>query len=145
MMTQKLAYTFDEAAEQCGYSVGTVKHAVADGDLATRYLNAEGVIRHEDLAAWIGQLPTKPNNGTSPANEAPKPRAPRQAMTAQLPLPEREGEWLTAEDLSKAWQLSPGTVTNWRSQNKGPEFIHIGGVVRYHRDAVAAWLGQQPK
>lgn len=69
MPIQKLAYTLKEAAEQCGYSVPLLKQAVANGSLTARYVNTEGVIRHEDLAAWISQLPTKPNTDTSPINK----------------------------------------------------------------------------
>ncbi|MBD1540996.1 helix-turn-helix domain-containing protein [Arthrobacter sp. IA7] len=63
MTIQKLAYTFDEAAEQSGYSVRTLKQAVADGNLAARYANSKGVIRHEDLAAWLDALPAEPPGG----------------------------------------------------------------------------------
>jgi len=55
-MSQKIAYTFEMAAEMVGYSVRTLKQAVADGDLAARYANTKGVIRHEDLADWIDRL-----------------------------------------------------------------------------------------
>lgn len=58
-MNQKIAYTFEEAAEQSGYSVRTLKQQVADGNLAARYANSKGVIRHEDLAAWLDQLPAE--------------------------------------------------------------------------------------
>lgn len=60
MWTQKLAYTFEEAAEQSGYSVRTLKQAAADGHLAARYANSKGVIRHEDLADWLDKLPAEP-------------------------------------------------------------------------------------
>lgn len=55
----KLAYTFEEAAEQAGYSVRTLKQAVADGNLAARYANTKGVIRHQDLEAWLDRLPAE--------------------------------------------------------------------------------------
>ena len=58
-MSAKLAYTFEEAAEQSGYSVRTLKQQVADGNLAARYANTKGVIRHEDLAAWLDRLPAE--------------------------------------------------------------------------------------
>lgn len=79
MTIQKLAYTLEEAAEQSGYTVRTLKQAVADGNLPARYVNTRGVIRHEDLAAWIDQLPTKPSAGTSALEEDPKLRTPQQA------------------------------------------------------------------
>lgn len=55
----KLAYTFEEAAEQCGYSVRTLKQQVADGNLAARYANTKGIIRHDDLAEWLDSLPAE--------------------------------------------------------------------------------------
>lgn len=58
-MAQKIAYTFEEAAEQCGYSVRTLKQAVYDGNLLARYANTKGVIRHEDLVEWIDDLPAE--------------------------------------------------------------------------------------
>jgi excisionase family DNA binding protein len=145
MAIQKLAYTFEEAAEQVGCSVGTLKLAVADGSLTARHVDTECVIRHEDLAAWIGQLPTKPNTGTTAARENPKPIPPEPNKASPLTLPEHEGEWLTAEDLAQQWQIAVGTINNWRSQQKGPEFKRFGGgVVRYHREAVEAWVEKQP-
>jgi hypothetical protein len=60
MDNQKLAYTFEEAAEQSGYSIRTLKQAVADGNLVARYANSKGVIRHEDLAKWLDGLPAEP-------------------------------------------------------------------------------------
>jgi hypothetical protein len=56
----KIAYTFEEAAEQSGYSVRTLKQQVADGNLAARYANTKGVIRHVDLDAWLDSLSAEP-------------------------------------------------------------------------------------
>jgi len=55
-----------------------------------------------------------------------------------------ETQWLTPEDLARMWQVSPGTIANWRTSKKGPEFIRIGGLVRYSPAAVEAWLAKQP-
>ncbi len=57
--TQKLAYTFEEAAEQSGYSIRTLKQAVSDGNLLARYANTKGVIRHADLEEWLDELPAE--------------------------------------------------------------------------------------
>ena len=56
----QIAYTFEQAAEQCGYSVRTLKQAVADGNLLARYANTKGVIRHADLDDWLDSLPAEP-------------------------------------------------------------------------------------
>jgi len=58
--------------------------------------------------------------------------------------PAAEVQWLTPDDLGRMWQVSVGTIANWRTSNKGPEFVRIGGLVRYHPEAVNAWLEAQP-
>ena len=58
-MSQQIAYNYEQAAEQCGYSVRTVKQAVSDGNLAARYANSKAVIRHADLEAWLDALPAE--------------------------------------------------------------------------------------
>ena len=58
-MSQRIAYTFEQAAEQSGYSVRTLKQQVADGNLAARYANTKGVIRHADLDDWLDRLPAE--------------------------------------------------------------------------------------
>lgn len=59
MSERRLAYTFEQAAEQSGYSIRTLKQQVADGNLAARYANSKGVIRHDDLAEWLDSLPAE--------------------------------------------------------------------------------------
>ncbi|MFK0042056.1 hypothetical protein ACIQTW_19655 [Paenarthrobacter sp. NPDC090517] len=63
MTIPKLALTFEEAAEACGYSVRTLKYQVAAGNLMARYANSKGVIRVEDLARWLDELPAEPKAG----------------------------------------------------------------------------------
>ena len=55
----KLAYSFEEAAEQTGYSVRTLKNHAANGDLIVRYANSKGVIRHDELKEWLANLPAE--------------------------------------------------------------------------------------
>lgn len=55
----KLAYTLEEAAEQTGYSVRTLKNQASDGYLIIRYANTKGVIRHQDLEDWLESLPAE--------------------------------------------------------------------------------------
>ena len=57
--SQKLAYTFEEAAAQCGYSVRTLKQQVADGYLLARYANTKGIITHKDMSDWLERLPVE--------------------------------------------------------------------------------------
>lgn len=144
VMTRKIAYTFDEAAEQSGCSVRTLQQAVSDGKLSARYANATEVIRHEDLATWVDHLPTMPNIGTDATVGDSRPESPRPVETPRPPRPEPEREWLTPDDLSTIWQLSTGTLANWRTNKKGPAFVRIGGIVRHRRDDVDSWLKAQP-
>lgn len=58
--------------------------------------------------------------------------------------PAAEVQYLTPEDLGHRFQVSPGTLGNWRTKGLGPEFIRIGGLVRYSPAAVEAWLAVQP-
>jgi predicted DNA-binding transcriptional regulator AlpA len=55
-----------------------------------------------------------------------------------------ETQWLTPDDLARMWQVSAGTIANWRTNKKGPDFVRIGGLVRYSPEAVKAWLAKQP-
>lgn len=66
MTIPKLALTFEKAAEACGYSVRTLKYQVAAGNLRARYANSKGVIRVEDLAQWLDDLPAEPQAGHRP-------------------------------------------------------------------------------
>ena len=56
---EKLAYSFDEAAEATGYSKRTISQAVSVGDLIARYANTKGIIKKVDLEEWIDSLPTE--------------------------------------------------------------------------------------
>jgi len=57
----KLAYTFEEAAEACGYSVRTLKTAAANSELLVKYATkTKGVIRAADLDDWLDRLPAEP-------------------------------------------------------------------------------------
>lgn len=57
---QKIAYTYEQAADQVGYSERTIRQAVKDGNLIARFANSKGVIEHEELLAWVKALPTEP-------------------------------------------------------------------------------------
>ena len=40
-------------------------------------------------------------------------------------------EHLTPEELVERWsgRITEGTLANWRSQNKGPKYVFLGGVL----------------
>lgn len=68
MTIPKLALTFEQAAEACGYSVRTLQYQIAVGNLMARYASSKGVIRVEDLAQWLDDLPTEPKAGQGPVS-----------------------------------------------------------------------------
>jgi hypothetical protein len=37
---------------------------------------------------------------------------------------------------------NPGTLDNWRTQGRGPEYLKIGSSVRYTDEAIEAFLEQ---
>ncbi|AIX99748.1 hypothetical protein ART_0150 [Arthrobacter sp. PAMC 25486] len=76
MSKWKIAYTFDEAAAQSGFSLPTLTQHIAEGRLLARFANNESAIRHEDLAAWLDALPTCPIGGAIPE---PTPTGPNEA------------------------------------------------------------------
>ena len=49
-----------------------------------------------------------------------------------------KNELLTAAELAKRWRgkITEGTLANWRSQDKGPRFTKMGGVILYPLDQV---------
>lgn len=47
---------------------------------------------------------------------------------------------LTPEDLYAITQIRPKTLSNWRSEGRGPAYVKDGGCVRYRMSDVTAWL-----
>lgn len=39
--------------------------------------------------------------------------------------------YLTTETLAERWEVSPGTLANWRTRGTGPTYCKIGNSVRY--------------
>ncbi len=63
-------------------------------------------------------------------------------------------EYLTPQELVDRYRntISLGTLANWRSSGRGPEFVRLGGRVVYRVEDVLAWeksrrsnLGEQPQ
>lgn len=49
---------------------------------------------------------------------------------------------LTPKQVEEAYGLDAGTLANWRTQGKGPEYVKVGGKVLYMVDKLEAWLRQ---
>ena len=43
-------------------------------------------------------------------------------------------------DVAKLRPTSPGTLRNWRSKGRGPEWVKVGGSVRYRPSALEAFV-----
>lgn len=43
---------------------------------------------------------------------------------------------LRSSELADRWQLTECTVRKWRSKNVGPEYVKVGGSIRYRLDDV---------
>ncbi|MBT1001187.1 hypothetical protein KIH31_01115 [Paenarthrobacter sp. DKR-5] len=67
-MKPKLAFTLDEAAEACGYSVATLRRALRNHDLIARYANSKPVILVSELEEWLCSLPMEPKGGYPPVS-----------------------------------------------------------------------------
>lgn len=49
-------------------------------------------------------------------------------------------ELLTPEEAGHILKISPGTLTNWRVQGRGPRFVRTGRRIRYTRNDLAAYV-----
>ena len=48
--------------------------------------------------------------------------------------------FLSPEEVSTILGLKLGTLEQWRSQKKGPDYFKIGGCVRYHASEIEDWI-----
>ena len=60
-------------------------------------------------------------------------------MTTQQPIVKH----LNQIDLSRRWSLSPRTLERWRWLREGPEYMKIGGRVRYRLEDIEAYEAEQ--
>ena len=42
-----------------------------------------------------------------------------------------DGRCISQNELAQRWQISEATLERWRSQRQGPQFLRLGGQVRY--------------
>lgn len=52
-------------------------------------------------------------------------------------------ELLTQAALAKRWKVSPRTLERWRWLGRGPQYMKVGGQVRYRIADVAAYEAAQ--
>jgi predicted DNA-binding transcriptional regulator AlpA len=46
---------------------------------------------------------------------------------------------ISQNELAQRWQISEATLERWRSQRKGPQYLRLGGQVRYRLADVEAY------
>ena len=51
-------------------------------------------------------------------------------------------ELLTPSEVADYLGVSEATLTDWRYRRRGPEFLRVGRLVRYRRDALFGWLDE---
>lgn len=49
---------------------------------------------------------------------------------------------LTQNELASRWRISPATLERWRSEGIGPQFLKLGGQVRYPTADIDAYEAQ---
>jgi len=52
-------------------------------------------------------------------------------------------ELMTAADVADVLSISARTLANWRSLNMGPDYVKVGGRVRYRVSSVNIWVARQ--
>lgn len=52
-------------------------------------------------------------------------------------------EYLTTNEAAAYLRLSPVTLAQWRSRDRGPAFLKLGAAVRYRRADLDTWAERQ--
>ena len=47
---------------------------------------------------------------------------------------------MTTAELAAYLKVEPKTLTNWRYSGRGPAYVKDGGMVRYRREDIDAWI-----
>jgi len=50
------------------------------------------------------------------------------------------GTMLTTTEAAEVIGVVPGTLSVWRSRNKGPAYHKTGGTIKYTHADIAAWI-----
>jgi predicted DNA-binding transcriptional regulator AlpA len=51
---------------------------------------------------------------------------------------------ITEQEVSKRLNISVASLRRWRLLNRGPQFVKIGGLVRYRPEDLDLWVAAQP-
>lgn len=98
------------------------------------------MIRAADLTALVEQVAT--------AFAAAVEERAEELLAERIPplrLVPEDRLLLSAQEVSALIGLAEGTLANWRSQGGevGPPFVKLGGMVRYRRTDLEAWIAAQ--
>lgn len=52
---------------------------------------------------------------------------------------------MTPSDVAQVLGVKAKTLANWRVAGTGPQFVKVGGLVRYRRSTIEAWLVAQER
>ena len=50
---------------------------------------------------------------------------------------------IRTEDAAELLGLSPATLHHWRSRGEGPQFVKLGGAVRYRPEDLEKWIASR--
>lgn len=48
--------------------------------------------------------------------------------------------YLTTKEAAALLRVHPGTLSNWRGENRGPSYLSMGGRILYSHAALEAWV-----
>jgi predicted site-specific integrase-resolvase len=52
-------------------------------------------------------------------------------------------QYLSPEQVAERYQLSPGTLKEWRYKGVGPKYVRLGKYVRYPATALERWEAER--
>jgi len=62
---------------------------------------------------------------------------------ATITAPPDTLDLLTPQEVARVLRVDTKTLANWRYLGRGPGFMKDGGVVRYSREALTAWMRER--
>jgi len=54
-------------------------------------------------------------------------------------------EYLTEAEVAKMLKLSPFTLARLRKNGEGPDYVKVGGTIRYIKETVHEWVKSQER
>lgn len=54
-------------------------------------------------------------------------------------MEKRDGDFLSPKMVEERYHIKVGTLANWRSQGRGPEYVKLGRKILYPLDGLTEW------